>query len=197
MRTNIANLGGTVEVESAVGKGTNIVITLPLTLAIIPSLIVQSQNDRFAIPQVNIAELVRLRPAELESRVGRIKDSEVLRLRGDLLPLIRLEEALEMTPVRRLSDEETKGLEHTSHEATNIIVVETGQQRFGVIVDALHDSEEIVVKPLGRHIQDCPCLSGATILGDGTVALLIDVPGLVQLFLNRGGNLNIPAVAVA
>ena len=178
VRTNIAKLGGTVDVESVVGEGTNIIITLPLTLAIIPSLIVQSQNDRFAIPQVNIAELVRLRPRELETRVGRIKDAEVLRLRGDLLPLIRLEEALEMSSSKNMCEDATLEAKRKTCVATNIIVVETGQQRFGVVVDALHDSEEIVVKPLGRHIQDCPCLSGATILGDGHVALILDIAGI-------------------
>ncbi len=178
VRTNIAKLGGTVDVESVVGEGTNIVITLPLTLAIIPSLIVQTKDDRFAIPQVNIAELVRLRPREIETRVGRIKDAEVLRLRGDLLPLIRLEEALEMVSPKSSEEKKTEKTDHNTYKATNIIVVETGQQRFGVIVDALHDSEEIVVKPLGRHIQDCPCLSGATILGDGHVALILDVAGI-------------------
>ncbi len=180
VRTNIARLGGTVDVESVIGEGTNIVITLPLTLAIIPSLIVQCQNDRFAIPQVNIAELVRVRQDERDKRVGRIKDAEVLRLRGSLLPLIRLDEAIEMAPTKSekadaaASDES----EEVKQKAVNIIVVETGEQRFGVVVDALHDSEEIVVKPLGRHLQNCPCLSGATILGDGHVALILDVAGI-------------------
>ncbi|NOY43769.1 MAG: hybrid sensor histidine kinase/response regulator [Planctomycetes bacterium] len=178
VRTNISKLGGTVDVESVVGEGTNIVITLPLTLAIIPSLIVQSKNDRFAIPQVNIAELVRLRPAEIESRVGRIKDSEVLRLRGDLVPLIRLEEVLGVTPLQETSEEEEKKPKQNTSNATNILVLDTGQQHFGIVVDALHDSEEIVVKPLGRHLKDCPCLSGATILGDGHVALILDVAGI-------------------
>lgn len=176
VRTNIAKLGGTVDVESVVGEGTNIVITLPLTLAIIPSLIVQCLHDRYAIPQVNIAELVRLRPEELETRVGRIKDAEVLRLRGDLLPLIRLEDVLEVSSAE--DGEASQEATQPDRKAINIIVVETGQQRFGVVVDALHDSEEIVVKPLGRHINECPCLSGATILGDGHVALILDVAGI-------------------
>ena len=180
VRTNIAKLGGTVDVESTVGEGTNIVITLPLTLAIIPSLIVQCQSDRFAIPQVSIAELVRVKQEEIEKRIGRINNAEVLRLRGDLLPLVRLENTLGMNQIpseqeveEDEQDETTKG-----REAINIIVVDTGQLRFGVIVDALHDSEEIVVKPLGRHLQKCDCLSGATILGDGHVALILDVAGI-------------------
>ena len=173
VRTNIAKLGGTVDVESTVGKGTNIVITLPLTLAIIPSLIVQVRNDRFAIPQVNIAELVRVRPQEFHERLGRVKDAEVLRLRGSLLPLVRLDAALGMQPAA-----DAKSVVDGEGDATNIIVVESGRQQFGVVVDELHDSEEIVVKPLGRHIKDGSCLSGATILGDGHVALILDIAGL-------------------
>ncbi|MEM6656027.1 MAG: chemotaxis protein CheA, partial [Planctomycetota bacterium] len=170
VRTNIAKLGGTVDVESELGKGTNIVVTLPLTLAIIPSLIVQVGQDRFAIPQVNIAELVRIRENERETKLGRVKQAEVLRLRGSLLPLVRLSEALGCGP---------EGQDHQEVSgATNVIVVDTGHTRFGMVVDALHDSEEIVVKPLGRHHKDCRCLAGATILGDGHVALILDVAGL-------------------
>lgn len=177
VKTNIAKLGGTVDIESTVGVGTNIVITLPLTLAIIPSLIVQCENDRFAIPQVNIAELVRVRSEELDQRIGRVQDAEVLRLRGNLLPLIRLADVVEMQqPAADDSDE--AAAEGEARKAINIIVVETGEQRFGIIVDGLHDSEEIVVKPLSRHLQSSPCLSGATILGDGHVALILDVAGI-------------------
>lgn len=168
VRTNIAKLGGTVDVESELGKGTNIVVTLPLTLAIIPSLIVQVGDDRFAIPQVNIAELVRVRESERDTKLGRVKDAEVLRLRGSLLPLVRLRDALGCTTE---DDQEESG-------ATNVIVVDTGHTRFGMVVDGLHDSEEIVVKPLGRHHKDCRCLAGATILGDGHVALILDIAGL-------------------
>lgn len=167
VRSNITKLGGTVDVESEVGKGTSILITLPLTLAIIPSLIVQVGADRFAIPQVNISELVRVREVERAKRLGRVKDAEVLRLRGTLLPLVRLATALNLP----CQHESTDG-------ATNIIVVDTGQSRFGVVVDGLHDSEEIVVKPLGRHLKNCGCLAGATILGDGHVALILDIPGI-------------------
>ena len=182
VKTNISKLGGTVDVESTVGKGTLIVITLPLTLAIIPSLIVQCRSDRFAIPQVNIAELVRVRAEEVDQRIGQVQDAKVLRLRGNLLPLIELSDVLEMKesfkPEDETTKEETANEEDAPRKAINIIVVETGEQRFGIIVDGLHDSEEIVVKPLSRHLQSCPCLSGATILGDGHVALILDVPGM-------------------
>ncbi len=226
VRTNIAKLGGTVEVESVVGGGTTVIITLPLTLAIIPSLIVESCGQRFAVPQANISELVRIRPHEMSKRLGRVKDAEVLRLRGSLLPLVRLGAALGLSEIplprrdgsnrarspvateRRAvvgssSEEGFPTIESTSSlasqqrsadppltplckgggqdpGATNIIVVESGQQRLGLVVDASHDSEEIVVKPLGRHLQSTPCLSGATILGDGHVAMILDVAGLAD-----------------
>ena len=179
VRTNISKLGGTVDVDSIVGAGTKIIITLPLTLAIIPSLIVQSGDDRFAIPQVNIAELVRVRAEEIDKRIGRVKEAEVLRLRGSLLPLLRLKQSLSDEEPQEEPSEEQEA-EQPVLEAINIIVMETGQQRFGVIVDGLHDSEEIVVKPLGRHLKDCPCFSGATILGDGHVALILDVAGIAN-----------------
>jgi two-component system chemotaxis sensor kinase CheA len=172
VRTNIEKLGGTVDIESTPGQGTTIQITLPLTLAIIPSLIIQSGDERFAIPQVNISELVRLRREEMAKRLDRVKSAEVLRLRGSLLPLVRLRDVLGFSaPTSADSDVDPQA-------TTNIIVVESGQLRFGIVVDALHDSEEIVVKPLGRHIKNAPCLSGATILGDGHVALILDVAGI-------------------
>lgn len=170
VRTNIAKLGGTVDVESTIGQGTNILVTLPLTLAIIPSLIVQVGEDRFAIPQVSIVELVRVRESEREARLGRVQNAEVLRLRGKLLPLIRLSQWLGCKSEEEIEKEMTN--------TTNIIVVDTGETRFGLVVDALHDSEEIVVKPLGRHHEGCRCLAGATILGDGHVALILDIPGI-------------------
>lgn len=170
VRTNISKLGGTVDVESTLGEGTSIMVTLPLTLAIIPSLIVQVGDDRFAIPQVSIVELVRVRENERETRLGRVQNAEVLRLRGQLLPLVRLSEFLGCKNEEEMQQELIK--------ATNIIVVDSGQTRFGLVVDALHDSEEIVVKPLGRHHEECRCLAGATILGDGHVALILDIPGI-------------------
>lgn len=173
VRTNIERLGGAVEIESNLGEGTTIQVKLPLTLAIIPSLIVHCRGSRFAIPQLNIVELVRIRRRELDTRIGTVKNAEVLRLRGCLLPLVRLGDALNLQ-----SDEGDDS--NGEREALSIIVVETGQQRFGLIVDGLFDSEEIVVKPLGRHLNECRCLSGATILGDGRIALILDVAGIGQ-----------------
>jgi two-component system chemotaxis sensor kinase CheA len=175
VRENIDRLGGSVEIDSVLGRGTRIIIKLPLTLAIIPSLIVQGNDDKFAFPQVSIAELVRVRREELQSRIGLVKSKEVLRLRDKLLPLVRLSEVLNHATFnpRQWTDDE-----YSEMSSLNIIVVETGRQRYGVIVDGLHDSEKIVVKPLGRLLKDCRCLSGATILGDGRIALILDVNGI-------------------
>ncbi len=170
VRTNIEKLGGHVDIDSEVGVGTNIRVTLPLTLAIIPSMIVKCGGDQFALPQANIAELVRLRPGEVASRIDRVKSAEVLRLRGALLPLVRLDASLDV-------HSEVLG---QSDAPMNIIVVETGQVRYGLIVDGIHDSEEIVVKPLGVHLKGCNCLAGATILGNGRVALILDAAGIAS-----------------
>ncbi|MEN6452279.1 MAG: chemotaxis protein CheW [Thermoguttaceae bacterium] len=176
VRTNIERLGGTVDVESRVGQGTAVNITLPLTLAIVPSLIVRCDGRRFAIPQASISELVRVKASEREERLQRVNDAEVLRLRGSLLPLVRPTDALDLS---RHTGPEAHG-ETSAGRNTNIIVVESGHLRYGLIVDALHDSEEIVVKPLGKNMKDCRCFAGATILGDGQVALILDVAGLAS-----------------
>ncbi|MEA1952727.1 MAG: chemotaxis protein CheW [Planctomycetota bacterium] len=170
VKTNIEKLGGAVGIDTRIGAGTTINIKLPLTLAIIPSLIVRCRKNRFAIPQAGIRELVRIKAGDVEKKIERIKNAEVFRLRGNLLPLVRLERALDL---HAETDEKEKG-------PVNIIVVETGHLQYGLIVDGLHDSEEIVVKPLGRHMQDCHCLAGATILGDGQVALILDVAGIAS-----------------
>jgi len=170
VRTNIEKLGGHVDIEFEVGVGTNIEVTLPLTPAIIPSMIVRCSTDRFAVPQANVVELVRLRPGEVSSRIDRVKSAEVLRLRGTLLPLVRLDESLCLESAR----------DENIDAPMSIVVVETGQARYGLIVDGICDSEEIVVKPLGRHLKGCTGLAGATILGNGRVALILDAAGIAS-----------------
>lgn len=170
VKSNITRLGGTIEVNTQPGRGTEIQVKLPLTLAIIPSLIVRSGDQRYAISQASIRELVRVKASDVAARISTIKGADVLRLRGRLLPLVRLQAALgdgcsEATLAGR---------------ALDIIVVESGSTSYGLIVDGLHDSEEIVVKPLGQHLKGCPCLAGATILGDGEVALILDVTGIAN-----------------
>jgi two-component system chemotaxis sensor kinase CheA len=169
VRTNIEKLGGTVDVESVPTKGTTIQITLPLTLAIIPSLIVGAGDECFVVPQVNVLELVRVRAGEVHEQISKVKDAEVIRLRGELLPIVRIDDVLQL-PKRASTS--------TGPRPMSIVVIETGHRRYGLVVDKIVDSEEIVVKPLGRHCKSCICLAGATILGDGNVALILDAAGI-------------------
>jgi two-component system chemotaxis sensor kinase CheA len=171
VRTNIEQLGGTVDIESSLGQCSAIHITLPLTLAIIPSMIVGCAGERYAVPQASIAELVRVPEAEIETKIGRVHGAEVLRLRGALLPLVRLDSALGLRSSTQCEDRP---------KSANILVLETGQMRYGLLVDTLHDNEEIVVKPLGKHVKELGYLAGATILGDGYVALILDVVGMAM-----------------
>jgi two-component system, chemotaxis family, sensor kinase CheA len=169
VRTNIEKLGGTVDVESVPTKGTTIQITLPLTLAIIPSLIVGAGKECFVVPQVNVLELVRVRAGEVSEQITKVKDAEVVRLRGELLPIVRISDVLKLPKTEEVV---------TGPRPMSIVVIETGHRRYGLVVDKIVDSEEIVVKPLGRHIKGCTCLAGATILGDGNVALILDAAGI-------------------
>ncbi len=172
VRTNIEKLGGTVDVDSVLGKGTTIRVKLPLTLAIVPSLIVHCGNQCFAIPQTNIRELVRIKHVGRggNDRIERVQGAEVYRLRGRLLPVVRLRSVLGMDSP---DDPDPVAEGH-------MVVLEAGPFHFGLMVDRLRDSEEIVVKPLGRHMKDCRILAGATILGDGQVALILDVAGVAS-----------------
>jgi two-component system chemotaxis sensor kinase CheA len=172
VKTNIEKLGRTVDVDSTLGQGTTIQITLPLTLAIIPSLIVGAGNECFVVPQVNVLEPVRVRAGKVGEQITQVKNAEVLRLRGELLPIVRIDDVLKLPKIPE-----------ANHAATgprpmSIVVIETGHRRYGLVVDKIVDSEEIVVKPLGRHIKGCTCLAGATILGDGNVALILDAAGI-------------------
>ena len=167
VRTNIQNLGGQIEVSSAIGEGTRLRIHLPLTLAIIPSLIVSVEGERFAIPQLNVVEVVRLkREAE---QVERIRSSEVLRLRGELLPLVRLGRCLGIQVP-----------EEKKCTRANVVVLRSGAHLYGLVVDELHDSEEIVVKPVSSYLSECGWYAGATILGDGRVAMILDALGIAK-----------------
>ena len=173
VRSNIEKLSGTVSVETTLGVGTRIDVRLPLTLAIVPSLIVRCGTRKFAIPQTGISELVRIRAAEVTKRIEHVKRAEMFRLRGVLLPLVRLRDAL------LLGDEQAANSEG-KEKAVYIIVVEAAALRYGLVVDSVADSEEIVVKPLGKHLQDSLCLAGATVLGDGSVAPILDVTGIAK-----------------
>ena len=169
VRTNIEKIGGSVEVESKLGFGSTIRITLPLTLAIVPSMILSVDDRRYALPQVNIVELVQT--GGQEKRIERVSNAEVLRLRGVLIPLIRLRDALGLPP----EDPDRSG-----EKESQLVVVEAGRSRFALAVDRVLDSEEIVVKPLGRHLTSLPLIAGSTILGDGRVAMILDASGIAS-----------------
>ncbi len=235
VKTNLDKLGGVVDVESRIGSGTTIKIKLPLTLAIIPSQLISVCGERYAIPQVNLEELFRIPANQVRDRIEKVGDAEVVRLRGSLLPLIRLADiiGLERTyidqsekvsirdrriniadrrgkksPLKKATEDDNNSLKNeednkpdeldTNDDATNrrkisadrryhassavnIVVVYTGALKYGLVVDELFDSEEIVVKPLGRHLKHCKAYAGATIMGDGRVALILDVAGISKM----------------
>ncbi len=166
VRASVERLGGTVDLSSQLGQGTTVKLRLPLTLAIIPALVVTSGNERYAIPQVSLQELVRLEGSEAQSSIETIYGSEVYRLRGELLPLLRLRSVL--------------GLPSIEGSDVNIVVVSADGSPFGLIVDGVCDTEEIVVKPLTRELKQLQLYAGATIMGDGKVALIIDIGGLAR-----------------
>ena len=177
VRTNIEKIGGTVDVQSRPGLGTTVHMRIPLTLAIIPALIVTGGSERYAIPQVCLLELVHLEAEQAASRIERVHGALVHRLRGRLLSLVFLEQALGAEQSRAA---DRKG-------AVNIVVLQANDQQFGLVVDEIKDTEEIVVKPLGRQLKGVSAFAGATIMGDGKVALILDPVGLAQRARVIGG----------
>lgn len=169
VKTNIEKTGGTVDIQSQTGIGTTLKIKIPLTLAIIPALIVTSGGDRFAIPQVNLLELVRLENEQVLNQIEIIHGAPVYRLRGQLLPLAYLNQELTLC-----SNDGPKAA------VVNIVVLQADGHPFGLVVDEINDTEEIVVKPLGKQLKSLSSFAGATIMGDGRVALILDVLGLAQ-----------------
>jgi two-component system, chemotaxis family, sensor kinase CheA len=183
VKTNLDRLGGKVEIDSVPGRGSAFRIKLPLTLAIIPSLLVSDSGERFAIPQVSVGELIRIPADQIELRTDRAGDAELVLLRDRLVPMVYLCDALGSPRAERGS------------KALNIVLVDAGTIEYGLVVGELHDTVEIVVKPMGRHLQGLVEYAGATILGDGQVAVILDVAGLAaRAGLSRAVN---PAVATA
>lgn len=179
VKTNIEKIGGTVDLVSEPGVGTTLRIKIPLTLAIVPALIIASGGQRYAIPQVNLLELVRLERSQGKTAIERIHGAPVCRLRGRLLPLVYLSEQL--NPRGRGSAAPAEPREAEAQGApTNIVVLQADDRQFGLVVDEVRDTEEIVVKPLGKELKGINIFQGATIMGDGRVALILDILGLVQ-----------------
>ncbi len=217
VKSNLDRLGGKIEIESKIDEGTRFCIKLPLTLAIIPSLVVAVGNERFAVPQINVLELTRIPAAQIQNKIEIVGDAEVLTLRGKLIPLVSLGTVLGIN--KEITDENTgqtltdrrqsladRRSRRSPLEATfagqagsepmaakreaitdrryhaindlNIVIISTGTFQYGIVVDQFFNTEEIVVKPLGRHLKGLPEYAGATIMGDGKVALIIDVSGM-------------------
>jgi two-component system chemotaxis sensor kinase CheA len=206
---NLKKVGGAVDIDSVTGKGTTLRIKLPLTLAIIPSLLVIVEEKTYAIPQTNVVELVRIAASDVKRRIEMVGGAPVFRLRNELLPLVKISDVLEIA--MRTFSNETECLSGSDRRmniadrrlltaddvnndkrnnpdrrkspfsAVSIVVVTAGDFKYGLIVDSLLDTSEIVVKPLGYHLCDCHEYAGATILGDGQVALILDVVGIRRL----------------
>jgi two-component system chemotaxis sensor kinase CheA len=187
VKTRIEAIGGSVDVISKKGTGSTFRLTIPLTLAIIPALTIGCAGRRYAIPQVSVLELVRLSGEHARGGIEHISGAPVYRLRGTLLPLVRLDEQLGLVPADTGgerpdappadSDQDGHELAEPAVEDTRggfIVVLQAEQHRFGLVVDDVLDTQEIVVKPLGRHLKGLPMYAGATILGDGSVVLILD-----------------------
>jgi two-component system chemotaxis sensor kinase CheA len=187
VKTHIEKIGGTVELQSKPGQGVLVRIRIPLTLTIIPALIVTSAGERYAVPQVNLLELVRLDGGEGQKGIEMIHGAPVYRLRGRLLPLVYLNQELQRGSKAEKAGGSSSpvalslGLSNNNDEVVNIVVLAADKHEFGLVVDAINDTEEIVVKPLGTHLKHITVYAGATIMGDGTVALILDVLGLAHV----------------
>ncbi|MFO0427275.1 MAG: chemotaxis protein CheW [Planctomyces sp.] len=172
VKTNVEKIGGTLDIHSQPGVGTTLRIRIPLTLAIVPALIIRCSGDEYCIPQISLQELVRLDGENARRDIELLHSVPVYRLRGQLLPIIYLDEQLHLRPAR---------LPHQhSQSVINIVVLEAEDQRFGLVVDDISDTQEIVVKPLAQQLKHISTYAGSTIMGDGSVSLIIDVAGLAR-----------------
>ncbi|HSI04727.1 MAG TPA: chemotaxis protein CheW, partial [Myxococcota bacterium] len=174
VKTQVERIGGTIDLDSKRGEGMTVRLRVPLTLAIIQALIVRCGGGRYALPQVSIVELTRVQAEQVGKLIDKVYASPVLRLRGSLVPLVDLAQVLGLppTPLPVAAPD--------SDEAVNIVILEAARQRFGLIVDSIGDTEEIVVKPLSRHLDGIPVYSGATVMSDGKVGVILDAQGIAR-----------------
>jgi len=180
VRSNIEKIGGEVDLTSVVGEGSVFKLKIPLTLAIVPALIVQSRQEQFAIHQKNLVELVLLENLSEKESLEMIDDQEFFRLRGNLIPLFRID------TIFKLEGERIKNSEFDDGDSLNVVVMQAEGNTYGLIVDRVLDTQEIVVKPLSKKLKDLSFYAGSTIMGDGKVALIIDAFGFYNFI--EGGN---------
>jgi two-component system chemotaxis sensor kinase CheA len=176
VKTRIEAIGGSVDVISNKGAGSTFRLSIPLTLAIIPALTIGCGGHRYAVPQVSVLELVRLSGEHARGGIEHISGAPVYRLRGSLLPLVQLDEQLRLVPTGTSSG----GGKNGDGRGGFIVVLQAEQHRFGLVVDDVLDTQEIVVKPLGRHLKSLPMYQGATIHGDGSVVLILDATAIAR-----------------
>jgi len=167
VKSNIEKIGGTVDIFSRPGEGATVKLKIPLTLAIIPGLVITSGGERFVIPQVSLLELIRLDGDAGEKHIEHVHGTPVYRRRGSLLPIAYLNQVLGLKEPERT-------------EVTSMVVLQAEDRQFGLVVDGINDTQEIVVKPLGKQLKGLTVYAGATIMGDGRVALILDVLGIGQ-----------------
>lgn len=194
VKTNLDQMGGTLEIDSTLGQGTAFSLRVPLTLAIIPCLMIRAGDQCYAIPQKDLEELVCLHPHQTQTRIEATLDQEVVRLRDRLVPLVRLAEVLDRPRPLETRDRESivrkyggpssgvdpAGRASGLRAAAFLAVVKVGARRLGLVVDEILNNEEVVVKPMHTLLKPLNCFSGATILGDGRVALILNMEGVVQ-----------------
>ncbi len=167
VKSHIEKIGGVVDVFSRTGEGATVKIRIPLTLAIIPGLVITSGGERFVIPQVSLLELIRLEADQTGKHIEYVHGTPVYRRRGSLLPITYLNQVLGLKTAE-------------SGEAVSMVVLQAEDRQFGLVVDGINDTQEIVVKPLGKQLKGLTLYAGATIMGDGRVALILDVLGIGQ-----------------
>jgi len=167
VKSHIEKIGGAVDVFSRPGQGATVKIKIPLTLAIIPGLVITSGGERFVIPQISLLELIRMDGDSTGKHIEYVHGTPVFRRRGGLLPVAYLNKVLGLKSADKA-------------EAVNIVVLQAEDRQFGLVVDGINDTQEIVVKPLGKQLKGVTLYAGATIMGDGRVALILDVLGIGQ-----------------
>ena len=170
VKNNIEKIGGMIDIQSELNKGTTIHLRIPLTLAIIKALSITAAGQSFTIPQTHITELLRIKD---DSKIGGIEyvhETPVFRFRGKLIPLINLAELLQI-----------KGKSETQSKPNHLVILQAEDRQFGLLVDSVKDTNEIVVKPLPSRLKGVGCFAGVTIMGDGLVQLILDVSGVARL----------------